>query len=98
MLKRLISTALCAAMIASGGVCAMAADGSSTAASAASFSDVAAGSWYESAVSYVNEKGLFSGTGSDTFSPNVNMSRGMFVTVLGRAADRHRRRRRKILS
>ena len=86
MLKRLISTALCAAMIASGGVCAMAADGSSTAASAASFSDVAAGSWYESAVSYVNEKGLFSGTGSDTFSPNVNMSRGMFVTVLGRAA------------
>ncbi len=86
MLKRLISTALCAAMIASGGVCAMAADGSSTAALAASFSDVAAGSWYESAVSYVNEKGLFSGTGSDTFSPNVNMSRGMFVTVLGRAA------------
>ena len=85
MLKRLISTALCAAMIASGGVCAMAADGSSTAA-AASFSDVPAGSWYESAVSYVNSKGLFSGTGADTFSPNVNMSRGMFVTVLGRAA------------
>lgn len=73
-------------MIASGSVCAMAADGGSDSAAAASFKDVPAGVWYESAVSYVNSKGLFSGTGTDMFSPNVNMSRGMFVTVLGRAA------------
>ena len=72
-------------MIVSGSVCAMAADGSGTVV-AASFGDVPAGIWYESAVNYVNSKGLFSGTGTDTFSPNVNMSRGMFVTVLSRAS------------
>lgn len=99
MNKRITAAALCAAMIVSGSACVYAADGaaydSSAAVSAksgsvyalsASFKDVPAGSWFEPAVKYVTEKGLFSGTGADTFSPNVNMSRGMFVTVLGRAA------------
>ena len=38
------------------------------------------------AVGYVVEKGLFNGTGGGRFSPQDNMTRGMFVTVLGRLA------------
>lgn len=48
------------------------------------FADVAEGAWYSEAVDYAVENGLFSGTGSTTFSPNASMTRGMFVTVLGR--------------
>lgn len=51
-----------------------------------SFQDVAAGSWYEEAVQYVYENGIFSGTGETTFGPEGTMTRGMFVTVLGRMA------------
>ncbi len=50
----------------------------------ARFDDVAAGAWYESAVSYALEKGLFSGTSERTFSPDGNMTRAMLVTVLWR--------------
>lgn len=50
------------------------------------FKDVAETHWANSAVSYVAEKGYFKGTGDDTFSPDVTMNRGMFVTVLGRLA------------
>jgi len=35
-------------------------------------------------VDYAANNGLFSGTGKDTFSPDTAMTRGMFVTVLGR--------------
>lgn len=48
------------------------------------FDDIAAGAWYESAVSYALEKGLFSGTSEKTFSPNGTMTRSMLVTVLWR--------------
>lgn len=48
------------------------------------FSDVAADSWYFDAVNYVAENGYFSGTSGTTFSPLAEMTRGMFVTVLGR--------------
>jgi hypothetical protein len=51
---------------------------------ATEFSDVPAGSWYHEAVQYAVDHGLFSGTGSSTFSPDQGMTRGMFVTVLGR--------------
>ena len=51
-----------------------------------SFTDVS-GHWAEEAVSAVVEKGLFNGTSEDTFSPDVSMNRGMFVTVLGRFAE-----------
>lgn len=102
MIKKITAAALCAVMIISGSTGVFATEGAentggadSAAGSAlpilisartASFKDVPSGSWFEEAVKYVTEKGLFSGTGADTFSPNVNMSRGMFVTVLGRAA------------
>lgn len=50
-------------------------------ASAASFSDIQ-GHWGESAIEQVTDWGLFSGTGNQQFSPNLSMTRGMFVTVM----------------
>ena len=54
--------------------------------SALPFIDVAQGDWYMSAVEYAYTKGLFSGTGADTFSPNLTMNRAMLVTVFYRLA------------
>lgn len=50
------------------------------------FADVAENSWYKAAVSFVVENGLFKGTSDNAFGPNLSMTRGMFVTVLGRLA------------
>jgi hypothetical protein len=49
------------------------------------FTDVAGDSWYYKAVSFVNQKALFYGTGDGTtFSPDGTMTRSMFATVLHR--------------
>ncbi len=53
---------------------------------ASQFRDVASGDWFYSAVDYAVKNGLFQGTSQTQFSPNVKMTRGMFVTVLGRSA------------
>ena len=50
------------------------------------FDDVAAGSWYEDAVSYVYNEGLMNGTTDTAFSPEQSISRAMFVTMLYRLA------------
>ena len=50
------------------------------------FEDVRESSWYYDAVQYARINGFFSGTSANTFDPNGTMSRGMFVTVLGRMA------------
>lgn len=50
------------------------------------FTDVSEENWFFDAVKYVCENGLFNGTSPTTFSPNESMTRGMFVTVLGRYA------------
>ena len=50
------------------------------------FTDVAADAWYADAVKYVTEKGYFNGTSATEFSPEMAMTRAMFVTVLGRRA------------
>lgn len=55
--------------------------------SAAAFSDVKSDAWYSDAVEYVVSNNLYQGTSADTFSPNATMTRGMFVTVLGRMAN-----------
>jgi hypothetical protein len=47
------------------------------------FTDIA-GHWAYDAIKFAVENGLFNGTSETTFSPNVAMNRGMFVTVLGR--------------
>lgn len=49
------------------------------------FEDVEKGSWYYEAVEMMYATGLMNGTGDgDTFSPYMNMSRAMLVTVLYR--------------
>lgn len=51
-----------------------------------SYTDVPADSWYAEAVNYAVENGLFTGTSDSTFDPDGTMTRGMFVTALGRMA------------
>ncbi|MGF7059163.1 S-layer homology domain-containing protein [Brassicibacter mesophilus] len=43
--------------------------------------------WAKDDIAFVVNRGLFSGTSKTTFSPNTAMTRGMFVTALGRLAD-----------
>lgn len=50
------------------------------------FNDVEKDAWYYSAVQQAYDNGWFNGTSADTFAPENTMTRGMFVTVLGRFA------------
>ena len=50
------------------------------------FTDVGEGSWYYDAVQYAYINGFFGGIDASTFKPDGTMTRGMFVTVLGRMA------------
>jgi len=50
----------------------------------AKFIDVNETDWFFGAANFVVENGLFKGTSDSTFSPNMTMTRGMFVTVIGR--------------
>lgn len=52
------------------------------AASANDFLDVPKDAWYYEHVQFVVDKGYFAGTSNKTFGPDIEMSRGMFVTVL----------------
>ncbi|HBV67909.1 MAG TPA: hypothetical protein DEF04_06800 [Clostridiales bacterium] len=49
--------------------------------------DISSDQWYYDAAKFVVEKGLFTGVSDTEFSPNQNMTRAMFVTVLGRMAE-----------
>ncbi|MFD0716656.1 S-layer homology domain-containing protein [Paenibacillus sp. GCM10027626] len=53
----------------------------------AGFTDVG-NHWAASAIDFVVSSGLFTGTSGTTFSPNGQMTRGMFVTVLHRLAGK----------
>lgn len=50
------------------------------------FDDVHKSDWFfkNGSIDFVYNHGLFKGTGARTFDPNSSMTRGMFVTVLGR--------------
>lgn len=48
------------------------------------FSDVPAAHWAKGSIDYVVAKKLFFGTDTNSFSPNDNMTRAMFVTVMSR--------------
>ena len=52
------------------------------------FTDVKSGAWYEDAVQYAVDNGLFNGMSETTFGPDVTMSRGMLATVLYRLAQK----------
>jgi hypothetical protein len=45
------------------------------------------GHWAETEIRWAMEEGLYQGTSDTTFSPDSPMTRGMFVTVLGRFAE-----------
>lgn len=45
---------------------------------------IGADDWFKDDVQYVYEKGLMLGTGEGTFSPYLNTTRGMIVTILYR--------------
>lgn len=51
------------------------------------FDDVREGSWYYKPVYFCVNAGLFKGVSDTMFSPDGQMTREMFVTVLGRLAD-----------
>jgi uncharacterized protein YkwD len=59
---------------------------SAGAANTTGFSDVRPSDWYYNAVLSTASDGLFNGTSATTFSPSASMTRGMFVTSLGRMA------------
>lgn len=48
------------------------------------FKDVNVKGWYSDAVAYAYDNSIFGGTSATTFAPGANMTRAMFVTVLGR--------------
>lgn len=50
------------------------------------FGDVKGNSWYYNAVEYVWKHGIFNGVSDADFAPDGSMTRGMFVTSLGRSA------------
>lgn len=50
------------------------------------FADVSTNDWFYEAVRYVYENSIFNGTSQTTFMPHGTLTRGMFVTVLGRMA------------
>ncbi len=51
------------------------------------YSDTSTGAWYYPAVLYCTENKLFYGTSDTTFSPQMAITRGMFITVIGRMAN-----------
>lgn len=53
----------------------------------AAYRDVPAGHWAAGDIQYVTERGLFKGTGGDTFGPSTEMNRAMLATVLYRFAQ-----------
>ena len=56
---------------------------------ALAYSDVPKGAWYEYSADYCRKGNLMLGTSEEKFSPNANMTRGMFVTVLFRMNKSH---------
>ncbi len=75
---------LLAALLLAGAV--LAPMGAVRAEAAGSFNDVGSGDWFYDAVNFVVGKGLFQGSSATMFNPNGRMTRGMFITVLGRYA------------
>lgn len=57
-----------------------------SAAEPSGFQDVSPTDWFYDAVAYVQNNGIFSGTGVGIFSPKGTMTRAMYVTALGRMA------------
>ncbi|MBD5161690.1 MAG: hypothetical protein HDT14_06710 [Oscillibacter sp.] len=81
MKKKMLSLALALVMCLSLIPCAFAAG---TENAADKFTDVPSDAWYLDELEYAVYNGYISGTSADTFSPSVIITRGEFVTILGR--------------
>lgn len=81
MRKKLLSLALALILALSLMPSAFAAEG------VGGFTDVPSGAWYTEELAYALEKGFVSGTSASSFSPDANVSRAQFVTMLGRMLD-----------
>ncbi len=79
MKKRFFSLVMAAAMLL--GLCAA---GLTAAEAETPFVDAAKNQWFYSYVKYVYENGIMDGIEKDKFAPDDNMTRAMFVTILGR--------------
>ena len=79
-MKKLISYVLAVVMVLSLVPTAFAAEG------VGGFSDVPSGTWYSEELAYALENGYVSGTSATTFSPDTQVTRAQFVTILGRTA------------
>ncbi|MBR3966397.1 MAG: InlB B-repeat-containing protein [Clostridia bacterium] len=89
MMKRLLSFLLAIVMILSFIPTAVFASEISNAVSkklANPFKDVKENDWFYYSVQYSRVNGFFNGVSNTNFDPNGTMTRGMFVTVLGRMA------------
>ncbi|MDO5707440.1 MAG: S-layer homology domain-containing protein, partial [Andreesenia angusta] len=51
------------------------------------FKDLDPDAWYANAIQEALDLNLFKGVNEDEFAPNADITRGMFVTVLGRKAN-----------
>ncbi len=82
-MKKILSVILATVMLCSVLTCGIT---SASVGSEFPFTDVSANpkAWYYDAVEYVWKNGLMNGSSNSTFEPNTDMSRAMFITVLGR--------------
>lgn len=51
------------------------------------FKDVAEGAWYSKAVSFIAARGITTGTGNGSFSPDAELTRGQFLTMVMKAYE-----------
>lgn len=57
----------------------------------AAYDDIRENAWYSEAVTYVTEKGYFSGTGNGKFQPNITINRAMFLTALANGTGNYKK-------
>lgn len=82
-MKKLISMLMTVVMLLALVPSAFAAEG----ASVDKFTDVPADAWYREELAYALHNGYISGTSETTFAPDALVTRGQFVTILGRMVN-----------
>ena len=82
-MKKLISMLMTVVMVLALVPSAFAAEG----ASVDKFTDVPADAWYRDELAYALHNGYISGTSETTFAPDALVTRGQFVTILGRMVN-----------
>lgn len=84
--RRTLAALLCAATLTASASAIMVYPDGTIVADTATYTDVSTSDSFYDAVQFVNALGLMNGTSDTQFSPAAPMTRGMFVTILGRLA------------